>query len=170
MFLCFARHDELTRAVCFIALVFAAHSVLAITLSALEPTQIAGLLPDAAEYWSKQEQWIRTGRIPNTKLSIGFRRTSASWAALSSSRLFPWACSPCGRASEVDMMNYYVGNLCMASQSHGTALVYGWHVWSVLRGIAFAVITYEVVSFSLERLCGRPLSTPAAEAGAGLGG
>jgi hypothetical protein len=61
---------------------------------------------------------------------------------------------------EVDMMNYYVGSLCMASHSHLSALCFGWHLWSMLRGVAFTLLIYEGVSRSLEWLCGCALSTP----------
>jgi hypothetical protein len=60
---------------------------------------------------------------------------------------------------EVDLMNFYVGRLLVGSQSQTAAVLEGWHAWSMLRGVAYTFLVYEIVSLSLERLRGRRLST-----------
>ena len=56
---------------------------------------------------------------------------------------------------EVDLMNYYTARLTAYSQSTVLAMLLGWHVWSVARGIGYLILTIEIMGFSLARMTGR---------------
>ena len=162
---CLAR-DRLGRAVAVVAVAFGAHSALAIVLSARDPVGAAAVLPGAAAYWERTWLWVATGR------DVEYRWTT--WApahalllvgvpasAYTSFGVIPFAYG----FEQVDLMNYYVGRLAAVSESPARAVVFGWHPWSVLRGLAYTVLVFEVSSWSLERLSGRPLSTSRRRAG-----
>ena len=57
---------------------------------------------------------------------------------------------------QVDLMNFYVGQLLTQSSDPATALLLGWHPWSVCRAAGFALISFEILSHSLGRLAGTP--------------
>ena len=57
------------------------------------------------------------------------------------------------------MMNFYNAQLVHYSNSKQLAIGLGWHLWSWLRGLGYTVITFEVISLSLQRLTGKCLST-----------
>jgi hypothetical protein len=61
---------------------------------------------------------------------------------------------------EVDLMNFYVGQLLAHSSSPWSALILGWHPWSLCRAAGYFFLTFEVTSVSFERLTGRQMSTP----------
>jgi hypothetical protein len=46
-------------------------------------------------------------------------------------------------------MNYYVARLLAVSRNPAFALGLGWHVWSVARGVCYALLLYEVSSHAL---------------------
>jgi hypothetical protein len=60
---------------------------------------------------------------------------------------------------EVDLMNFYNAMLLHYSRSGWWSLLLGWHVWSMLRGIGYVVLTYEMISLSLQVFSGRRIST-----------
>ena len=60
---------------------------------------------------------------------------------------------------EVDLMNLYVSQLWLHSDGSLGVILLGWHPWSICRGIGFVVLTYELVSWSFEHLCGKTIST-----------
>ena len=59
---------------------------------------------------------------------------------------------------QVDMMNFYNARLMAQSVSEPMALGFGWHLWSILRGLGYLFITFEVISHSLQLCSGRELS------------
>src|SRR5262249_20881507 len=61
--------------------------------------------------------------------------------------------------NQLDLMNCYVGRLVAQSGRQWITLGLGWHPWSLLRGIGFAVLIFEIVSLSMARLAGARLST-----------
>jgi hypothetical protein len=160
LFVGLVREDRQVKAVLAVGMAFGAHSALAIVLAAVDPARTAPLMPGATEYWAKQMTWIRTGHDPEYQIvnwlpSHLHLLAGILFLSFTSLGLVPFI----EGLKEVDLMNYYVGRLCMFSHSQVGALFIGWHVWSVLRGIAFTLLIYEVASWSLERLCGRVLST-----------
>lgn len=112
-------------------------------------------MPGADEYWQKQRVWIQTGRDPEYELSAW---APAHLQLLSGAILYSYL--SLGGVTfyegfrEVDLMNFYNARLAGVSQSHLRALIFGWHIWSVLRGLGFVIITFEVISLSLRRLTG----------------
>lgn len=131
-----------------ILLAFASHSFLAITISASFPEQAAALFPDGAEYWAKQQAWIRTGHDPEYEI--------ASWLPIHLQlgvACFVLAPLSLGLAIfargfyEVDLMNFYVGNLLRESGGAFGAMAVGWHPWSICRGLCYVFLTYELVAW-----------------------
>ncbi len=140
---------------------FAAHSALAIGLAWSDPAGASAIMPDGEGYWNAQRLWITTGVDPeydpwnwapaHLHLLVGIvvlSFVSFGLAALAQG------------VYEVDLMNYYVGNLLARSSDPVTALLLGWHPWSVLRGLCYVVLVYEVASWSLQRFTGRTLASP----------
>lgn len=161
LFVALVRADRQWKAVATIALVFGLHSVLAISLSAIDPTGSARVNRHGAEYWEANLRWIRSGEDPEYEI---MNWLPAHFRLLAGMAVFSF-CS-LGFVSllqglyEVDLMNYYVGRLLVESHSQTIALMAGWHIWSILRGIAYTFLVYEFVSLSLQRISGVTLSTP----------
>jgi hypothetical protein len=154
--------DSLARGLCLVAAAFAAHSALAITLTACRSDVVASLVVEGEDYWTRSERWIRTGQsreydvgwwLPAHLLIFG---AAALFSYLSLGFITLWQ-----GLYEVDLMNYYVGRLLLVSDNPWLALVVGWHVWSLCRGVGYLFLTFEVASLSLERLGGVRLSDPA---------
>ncbi len=160
LFLAAVRQDRTVRGLAVVGLCFAAHNAVAITLAAGSP-EVAGMFPDAADYWDKQQVWIRTGVDPEYQVM--------NWLP-AHLQLFVGIVVYCflslGMVAflrgfyEVDLMNFYVGRLIDSSDSVAPALLLGWHPWSALRGLCYLLLTWEIASWSLARLTGRTLSTP----------
>jgi hypothetical protein len=167
------RENSWFRGMGLIGLTFAVHSVVVIALSAAAPQRTAAILPGAKSYWEKQQTWIETGQDPEYRLEAW---VPAHLQLLSASTLFTF--TSLGTVTfgqgfyEVDLMNYYNAQLLGRSQSGPLALVLGWHIWSVLRGLGYLVLTFEIISLSLAAWSGKSLSSWRARAsrwGAGLG-
>jgi hypothetical protein len=137
-----------------------AHCALAIGLTAAEPAWTAQMLADGPAYWDKTLAWVRTGESPEYELSwwvpahlqLVVVTVVLSYVSLGITTLHEGL-------YEIGLMNHYVGNLVREADDPLTALLVGWHPWSVARGIGFLAITVEVVDASLSRLLGRALST-----------
>ncbi len=138
-----------------------AHCALAIGLTAVDPAWTAALLADGPAYWDKTLAWVKTGESPEYELwwwvpahlqLVGVT-VVLSYVSLGVTTLHEGL-------YEIGLMNHYVGNLVRNANDPVTALLVGWHPWSVARGLGFLAITVEVVDASLSRLLGRALSTP----------
>ncbi len=142
---------------------FATHNALAIAMAYSDPAGSSLIMPDGATYYQAQVAWITTGTDPeydwinwvpaHLHLIIGMTVLSVT-----SLGLLPLV----EGLYEVDLMNYYVGNLLANSAQPLPALFLGWHPWSALRGLCYMVLVYEVASWSLDRLTARISSTPSA--------
>ncbi len=158
--LALARRDSALKAVAAISTVFLCHSVLVIGLVRYDHETAQALLPGGAAYWEKQIRWIETGRDPEYELSAW---VPAHCTLLAGTTLF--SCTSLGLITfleglhQVDLMNYYNGRLLAASSSPSISLALGWHIWSLLRGVGYVVLTFELVSVSLQWLSGVRLST-----------
>lgn len=146
------RDDAWVRGLAAIALMFAAHSVLVIGVARFDPGAGA-LLPGAEQYWRAQIDWIQTGKDPEHELrnwvpahaqhlagTVAFTYTSLGLLTFYRGLI------------EVDLMNYYNAQLLNHSVNKSLSLAYGWHIWSLLRGIGYVFIAFETISFSLQRL------------------
>ncbi len=154
------RRDDLFRAVGVVAVVFATHSAAVIALTVHDPERAALILPGADAYWQRIRQWVTAGIddeyrwtqwVPEHLLLL-FGVPLLGYMSLG---VLPYLYG----FEQLDLMNYYVGRLIPLSESPGRAVLFGWHPWSVLRGLAYTVLTFEAASWSLERLTGRGLST-----------
>ena len=168
-----ARDNAWCRGMGLIGLTFAVHSVLVIALAAAAPQRTAAILPGAADYWDKQQTWIKTGVDPEYQLEAW---VPAHLQLLAASSLFTF--TSLGTITfgqgfyEVDLMNYYNAQLLGRSHSAPLALLLGWHIWSVLRGLGYLLLTFEIISLSLAAWSGRNLCTwreRAARWSAGIG-
>jgi hypothetical protein len=156
---CLAR-DRLGRAVGVVGVVFVAHSAVAVALSASDPAGSAAILPGAAAYWDRTWLWVSTGadheyRWTGWAPAHALQLVVVPALGYASLGVVPFAAG----LEQVDLMNYYVGRLAAASESPARAVALGWHPWSVLRGLAFTVLVFELASWSLQRLSGVTLST-----------
>ena len=154
------RDDRLGRAIGITALVIMSHSVLAIALAAHQPERMAAILPGSAEYWERTRHWIQTGDDPEYRIAEWFPHHIGLFLAATlvgglSLGLVPFALG----VEQVDLMNFYVGRLIAESESPTIAVLFGWHPWSILRGLACTVLIFETASQSLEWLSVRTLST-----------
>jgi hypothetical protein len=160
LFLACLTRDRLGRAVGVVAVAFGAHSALAIVLSARDPVGAAAILPGAAAYWERTWLWVSTGEDAEYRWATWGPAHALLLVGVPVSAYTSFGVIPLAHGFEqVDLMNYYVGRLAALSESPARAVVFGWHPWSVLRGLAYTVLVFEVASWSLERLSGRVLST-----------
>ncbi|MEZ6107319.1 MAG: hypothetical protein R3B96_14670 [Pirellulaceae bacterium] len=142
----------------FISLTFFSHCVIAVGLTRWDPASTSTLMPDAAEYWLKQHHWITTGSDPEYELSqwVPAHLQLAVGATLYTFTSLGWLTFMQG-FYEVDLMNFYLGQLMRHSDQPGIAAGTGWHIWSILRGIGFVFLTFETIS---SRFCGPKTATP----------
>ncbi|MBI3407268.1 MAG: hypothetical protein HY040_02790 [Planctomycetes bacterium] len=155
-----AARDHLVKGLVCIGAAYGAHSVFTISLAFWQPAVADQLYPDGATYWQKTLAWLDTGQsdeyeprrwlVVHAVLIIGM--ALAAYPTLGLVPLFH-------AFHQLDLMNCYVGRLLAQSDRPLLTLLLGWHPWSLLRGLGFAVLIFEVVSLSLARLSGAPLST-----------
>jgi hypothetical protein len=161
LFLACIRYDLQLRAAGILALALGGHCIFAIALTTWDPDRAASILPGAEHYWQQTVHWIRTGEDPEYELA---NWVPAHILLLVGLALFSYTSLgfvPFLRGiHQADLMNYYVGRLLTVSESGTTAVLVGWHVWSIMRGLAYTILIYEIASLSLERLGGRTLSSP----------
>lgn len=156
-----ARHDTGLKGLGVIGTTFASHSAAAIWLSMLDAARAAVLLPGAAAYWDKQLAWITTGIDPEYQLAAW---VPAHIQLLAAMVLF--CVVSLGALTfyqgfiEVDLMNYYNAQLLRESATL-ESLFLGWHPWSVLRGVGYAFLSFELISLAMGTVGGRSLSSPA---------
>lgn len=154
--------DRFWHGLAAVGAAFGTHSALAIAIVAHDPDSLVHVLTGGHAYWVQSRQWILTGVSREYELSWWL---PAYFQLLSAMVFFTY--TSMGLVTlwqgfyEVDLMNFYVGQLVAHSHSPWVAVAVGWHPWSVCRGLGYLLLTYEVVSLSLERLTGTPLSTAA---------
>lgn len=141
-----------------IAATFFVHSAFVILFSSLDPGAVSNVVPDGADYWNKQIQWIRTGVDPEYDVSTWIPAHAQLLAAVlilsfTSLGLMVFYHG----LFEVDLMNYYTGQLLAHSKSGPTALLLGWHAWSLCRGIGYMLIVYLVSVWVFSKLTRQPL-------------
>lgn len=133
-----------------ISIVFVSHSVIAILVSMCYPTESLTMFPGGDQYWQRQYEWITTGIDPEYQVRNWI---PAHFLLLLGATLF--SVSSFGFMTfyhglhEVDLMNYYNGQLILHSHGAGTALFWGWHIWSILRGVGYTVLSYELIGCSV---------------------
>ena len=157
-----ARSDRTAAGVAMVLVAYVAHCATAISLAYNLPEVAAGLLPDGPEYWAKQEVWIRTGMDPEYVLANWLPAHGQLFVVVVALSYLSLGLLPLVRGFyEVDLMNFYVGRMLAEGDGSVMSLLVGWHPWSVMRGICYAFVIFELTSFSLERMTGRSLSTRA---------
>ena len=154
-----AREDAWVKGIGAIAVAYAAHCALVIAVSYANVERAAPLLPGAPAYWQRQIAWIETGADPEYELSAW---VPAHLQLLGAVVLLGF--TSLGTITfyqgfyEVDLMNFYNAQLLVASLNQPLAFALGWHVWSVLRGLGYLFITFEVISLGLQCISGVRLS------------
>ncbi|MEW4455567.1 hypothetical protein AB1L30_23055 [Bremerella sp. JC817] len=152
--------DSMLRGLGALALGFLAHCALVITLTYNDPNGVAAIYPRGEDYWQVTLQWVLSGQSPEYELShwlwahvqLMLASTFFSFTSLGSVTLWQGF-------QEVDLMNCYVGNMLIHSKNPFTTLLVGWHIWSITRGLGYLLLTFEVTSYSLERMTKVRLST-----------
>lgn len=143
----FVASDRWLAGISWLGCAFLFHCITAVLLTVNFPDHCQLLFPGANEYWAKQEAWITTGKDPEYELTAWL---SAHVQLILGSSLF--SLTSLGVTTfvqglfEVDLMNYYVGRLILRSDSTWIAVSRGWHTWSILRGLGFLFLTFEIVS------------------------
>ncbi len=154
--------DRLRRAIALLVLVIGSHSALAIWLSARDPVGTSAVLSGSEAYWEQTLHWIQTGDDPEYDWAIWLPRHLILYAMMLLGGGLTLGLVPFIRGIEqIDLMNFYVGRLAIESESPTLAILFGWHPWSVLRGLAYTILIFAAASWVLERVTGRPLTTRA---------
>ncbi|MBY0231614.1 MAG: hypothetical protein K2W96_20200 [Gemmataceae bacterium] len=157
-----AARERAWPALWCLVLAVLAHCTAVATLAAHDPERLALAMPKGEEYWQETVAWLRTGEggVYDTANWLPFHvmlaLLMAAWGYVSLG-LVPLV----EGLTQLDLMNFYVGRY-LAHAEPGPAVVLAWHPWSVVRGIGFLFLVYELASFSLERLTGERLSPPSA--------
>lgn len=160
LFLAAVRADRMGHGLAAIAVAYASHMLLAIGLSSAWPAAAAACFPGGESYWAKNLTWLQTGADPEYELSNWVPAHFQLFGAMVLFSYLSFGLIPFLQGfREVDLMNFYVGRLLSQSSSETVALGMGWHAWSLMRGLCYMVLVYEVASWSLSRLTGRELST-----------
>ena len=149
--------DRVGLALSAIACAFLAHCALSVALAAHDPSGAAAIMPGGRAYWEHSRAWIETGLKPEYEFG--------SWLPAHAQLLlgvivFGWtsfgAIAAWEGFYEVDLMNYYVGQLLTHSDNSLVAIGCGWHPWSVCRGVGFLLILHESVRASVRSFVGLP--------------
>ncbi|HVE42550.1 MAG TPA: hypothetical protein VNM14_21905 [Planctomycetota bacterium] len=161
LLLCLAcvRRNEASKGIAFLLLAFLSHCVMALAIAESDPELAARIMPGAQAYWERQRAWVWTGWDLEYEPAVWIPAHvgQVGGAVLYSYVSLGWFTFFEG-FREVDWMNFYSARLLDCSRNPLTALLLGWHVWSIVRGLGFAVLSFEVLSLSLARLTGRDLS------------
>lgn len=152
--------DRFFRAAGIVAVAVFSHSAIAIGLAASDPGRAAPILRGSSDYWHATWNWVRHGADDEYRTEVWLPRHAALVAVATAFGYTSFGAVPFLRGiEEIDLMNFYVGRLIRRSERPELAVLFGWHPWSFVRGLAFAFIVFEVTSISLERFTGRTLST-----------
>jgi hypothetical protein len=152
MCLACATSARWSRGLLVIGLTFVSHCVLVTFACSVDPQGTQAILPGAHDYWSRQFTWIRTGTDPEYQTSewLGAHVQLAVVGTLFTVTSLGWLTFLEG-FKEVDLMNFYAGQLWALSGDPRAAVV-GWHIWSMLRGAGFAILTMTIIVVVVEWL------------------
>ncbi len=150
-----ARTDRWIAGISAITVAFVAHSLVVILLVPNDRAKVDRLFPRAGEYWDKQQVWIKSGEDPEYELKnwVPAHVTLFAGTTLFSFSSFGVVTFHDGFV-QVDMMNYYNAMMARESKSAFRSFSFGWHIWSMLRGIGYVFITFEMISLALQ-VCSR---------------
>ncbi|TNE85993.1 MAG: hypothetical protein EP330_23955 [Deltaproteobacteria bacterium] len=153
------REERPVRGMGVLALGFAAHCAAAIALARVDPTGAAAAMPDGVGYWQAQVAWITTGTDPEYDWVNWVPAHLHLLVGIGVLAVLSMGFAPLMEGVyQVDLMNFYVGNLLAHSANPLPALLLGWHPWSVIRGLCYVVLVYELASLALQWLARRPLA------------
>jgi hypothetical protein len=150
-----AYRGDARRGLTFITLAFISHCALVIFLTTLSPERTGSILPHAPAYWQQQITWITTGVdkeyewrtwLPH-HFQLAIAASLISFSSLGSLAYYQGF-------HEVDLMNFYTGELILHSRNRYMALFLAWHIWSIMRGIGYVFLIHETAAFALEKIKG----------------
>ena len=145
----FVAEDHWMQCITAIALAFIAHSLLVVAMSRYDSERCAAILPKAADYWEQQRTWITTGVNQEYELETWLPAHGQMFVGIS---LFSFTSFGAlvfhDGFVQVDMMNYYNAQLTEISQNQVVAVGLGWHLWSMMRGLGYLFVTYEMISLA----------------------
>jgi hypothetical protein len=152
--------DQLCRALLLVAIVMGAHSCVAILLSLHDPAGAAAMLAGSQAYWEQTRTWLRTGDDPEYQLAVWLPLHLLLFGSIVIGGGLTLGVAPLVEGVQhVDLMNFYVGRLVAQSESPLRVLLFGWHPWSILRGLACTVLVFECASWTLERVTRKTVTT-----------
>lgn len=156
----FVAKDRWPACITAIALAFIAHSAVAVVLSRSDPQRCAQIMPEAGNYWDRQHRWITTGVNEEYKVASWLPAHIQMFLGVSifSFTSFGTVVFHDGFV-QVDMMNYYNAQLTGISNDELRAVGFGWHLWSIMRGLGYLFVTYEMISLAFRFFAGRAVST-----------
>jgi len=155
-----ARRDDWALGMLVLATTFTAHSLTMIAITVVAPDVGFELVPDGEAYWLKQRAWITSGEDPEYKWQAWGPAHAQLLAGTTLYSLTSLGAITIHQGFyEVDLMNYYNGRLIGISRNPVVALWFGWHLWSLLRGVGYVVLTYELASLGLQITMGCQLAS-----------
>ncbi len=142
----------------FVAAVYVFHGIAAIYLTQKNPMAMAAFFPGGENYWKAQIEWITTGFDPEYDPKNWMPMHFILLVGISFFSVVTLGLIPFYQGFfETDLMNFYVGNLLQVSENQAVALTVGWHTWSVMRGICYSIIVFEMTSWTIEKLTKKKL-------------
>lgn len=147
--------------VMFFAAVYIFHGIVSIWLTVQNPSEMSQFFPGGEAYWQQTLTWIKTGVDPEYEPRNWLPEHCLLLVGVAIFSVATLGLVPFHQGFfETDLMNFYVGNLLAISENDTTALLAGWHAWSVMRGICYSIIVFEMVSWTVEKLTETELSSP----------
>jgi hypothetical protein len=148
------------RALGLVAVVMGLHSAVCIVLSCLDEPGAAAALSGSSAYWQQTLAWLRTGEDPEYQASAALLMQHLTLLG----SVAVGACLTLGAGPfvegvfQLDQMNSYVGRLVAQSHDPLSIALLAWHPWSILRGIACSILTFECVAWMAARLAPEAVS------------
>lgn len=142
-----------------VAVAFTAHNAQTMLLTWVDPEGVGALSPAFTDYLARQERWIMTGSDPEYELANWLPAHLRLCAvAIPAAMLTLGALIYIQGFFEVDLMNYYTARIMTRSHEPLATFAWGWHIWSVMRGIGFLLVAQEGVWVMLAWLTRRPMA------------
>jgi hypothetical protein len=155
-----ALRDWTGRGMLIMATAFIVHCAAVIGCYLLDPDCLPQEFPAGEAYWRETHSWLITGLSAEYDAAWWLPAHLQSFCAVCLLAYTSLGAIPVIQGfHEVDLMNAHVARLLRHSHDPWTALVLGWHPWSICRGVGYMFVIYEVSSLSLARLLGVSVST-----------
>ena len=137
---------------------FLCHNLTVMGTTAVAPEAVASISPEFQDYLDRQILWITTAQDPEYELVNWLPAHGRLAAGVSVFGYTSLGAVVYMRGFyEVDLMNFYTTRLIQRSRNPWIALLWGWHPWSVLRGIGLLMLSYGALVLALGHVSGQRL-------------